>query len=160
MDVHTSDERFQASEKPRGTSCSANERANTDIGIQDGKNHKFAVKQTKSRPHSRKKEGALCGLDSRTVVGALPSADCASQYYSAFCQSPSNLLLLYTLRDEEDLSLKGETRWSGRVAPGDMGFCRRYNPEQPMSMLAQHVLWWFAFDTRVRVFFFRSSVSR
>ncbi|KAJ6512806.1 hypothetical protein C8R45DRAFT_920589 [Mycena sanguinolenta] len=81
--------------------------------------------------------GALCGLDSRTVVGALPSADCTSRYYSAFRQSPSNLLLLYTLRDE-DWSLEGETRWSGRVAPGNMVFCRR-----SMSMLAQRVLWWF-----------------
>ncbi|KAJ6471342.1 hypothetical protein C8R45DRAFT_936779 [Mycena sanguinolenta] len=97
--------------------------------------------------------GAMCELDSRTVVGALPSADCASRYYSAFHQSPSNLLLLYTLRDEEDLPLEGETRWSGRVAPGNMVFCRRYDPEQPTSLVGTmckssrtQVLWWFAFE--------------
>ncbi|KAJ6447718.1 hypothetical protein C8R45DRAFT_1115735 [Mycena sanguinolenta] len=44
-------------------------------------------------------------------------------------------LLLYTLRDEEFWSLEGETRWSGRVAPGNMIFCRRYNPERPTSFV-------------------------
>ncbi|KAJ6457325.1 hypothetical protein C8R45DRAFT_943278 [Mycena sanguinolenta] len=55
-DVRASNEYSQASEKLRGTSCSANEQANTGIGSRDGKNHKFVVKRTKPRPRSRRKE--------------------------------------------------------------------------------------------------------
>ncbi|KAJ6487012.1 hypothetical protein C8R45DRAFT_930574 [Mycena sanguinolenta] len=65
---------------------------------------------------------------------------------------------LDTIPPSEVWFLKGKTRWSG-IAPGNMVFSRRLIPSGPRLLLAQRVLWWFAFDIRVRVSFFQSSVS-
>ncbi|KAJ6458714.1 hypothetical protein C8R45DRAFT_942547 [Mycena sanguinolenta] len=71
-DACASDEYSQASEKLRGTSCSASERTNADIGSQDGKNHEFVAKRTKSRPRSRKKGERATEGEIRDEIGISP----------------------------------------------------------------------------------------